>query len=133
MVKIGDFGLSSTKKRQSSRKKFKRLGTPHWMAPEIMRAEEYDESSDVYSFGMILWELMTNKIPYMGLKVTQIVGSVGYGDKQVAIPEEGNKDIIEIMKMCLNKDRTKRPDFQSIVEYLDNSDKVKKGNLNCLC
>lgn len=97
------------------------------MAPEIMRAEEYDESSDVYSFGMVLWELITSKIPYIGLKVTQIVGSVGYGDKQIEIPEKGNKVIIDIMKLCLNKDRKKRPDFQSIVEFLDNSEKVKKG------
>jgi serine/threonine protein kinase len=99
------------------------------MAPEVMRAEEYDESSDVYSFGMVLWELVTNKIPYIGLKVTQIVGSVGYGDKQVEIPEKGNKTLIEIMKLCLNKDRTKRPDFQSIVEMMDNSEKAKIGKV----
>ncbi len=39
------------------RKRFQkqRVGTPHWMAPEILRGEKYDESADVYSFGMILW------------------------------------------------------------------------------
>ena len=37
------------------------------MAPEIMRGEPYKEESDVYSFGMILWELLTGKIPYENL------------------------------------------------------------------
>ncbi len=39
------------------RKRFQkqRVGTPHWMAPEILRGEKYDEAADVYSFGMVLW------------------------------------------------------------------------------
>jgi len=50
-VKLCDFGLSRMK---NSRKSGQRIGTPHWMAPEIMRGEPYIEPSDVYSFGMIL-------------------------------------------------------------------------------
>lgn len=38
-------------------KKGSRIGTPHWMAPEIMRGEKYDEFSDVYSYGMVVWYL----------------------------------------------------------------------------
>lgn len=43
--------------RYIDRKRFQkqRVGTPHWMAPEILRGEKYDEAADVYSFGMILW------------------------------------------------------------------------------
>ena len=59
-VKLGDFGLSKTKRKFHGRKNFKRVGTPHWMAPEIMREEEYDEYSDVYSYGMILWYFFYN-------------------------------------------------------------------------
>lgn len=44
-----------------------RVGTPHWMAPEILREKEYTEKSDVYSFGMVLWEMVTKKIPYSEL------------------------------------------------------------------
>jgi len=50
-VKLCDFGLS---RRGKIRRKGK-VGTPNWMAPEIMRGEEYTQASDVYSFGMILW------------------------------------------------------------------------------
>lgn len=40
------------------------------MAPEIMRGEPYTEKSDIFSFGMILWEIMTSKIPYENLSIT---------------------------------------------------------------
>jgi len=125
-VKLGDFGLSKTKRKFHGRKNFKRVGTPHWMAPEIMREEEYDEYSDVYSYGMILWELMVRKVPYYGLKINQIVGSVGYGDKQVPIPETGNEIMRILMKKCLNKDRKKRPSFKQIADFLKESDKHRK-------
>jgi serine/threonine protein kinase len=51
-VKLCDFGLSKLKDDKNN---FGRVGTPHWMAPEILREKEYTEKSDVYSFGMILW------------------------------------------------------------------------------
>ena len=80
-VKICDFGLSRYKKRQI-RENIGKVGTPHWMAPEILRGEPYSEASDVYSFGVILWELVTGEIPHRGRSVPQIVGSVGYhGEK----------------------------------------------------
>lgn len=66
-VKLCDFGLSRVKSKIDRKKNQGRVGTPHWMAPEILRGEKYDESSDVYSYGMILWEMVTREIPYYGL------------------------------------------------------------------
>jgi serine/threonine protein kinase len=43
------------KKKMENKKQGRRIGTPHWMAPEIMRGESYNERADIYSFGMILW------------------------------------------------------------------------------
>ena len=72
-MKLCDFGLSRNKIKYKKKKgmqnfyyqihfnsankanKTQRVGTPHWMAPEILRGEHYDEQSDVYSYGMVLW------------------------------------------------------------------------------
>lgn len=54
-MKLCDFGLSRVKNKIDKKKNSGRVGTPHWMAPEILRQEAYTESSDVYSYGMILW------------------------------------------------------------------------------
>jgi Protein tyrosine kinase. len=67
------------------------------------------------------------KIPYFGLKVNQIIGSVGYGDKQVEIPDKGNEIILNLMRRCLNKDKTKRPSFKEIVKILENSERQRKS------
>jgi serine/threonine protein kinase len=40
------------------------------MAPEILRGEKYEEAADVYSFGVILWEMLTGDIPYMGRSIS---------------------------------------------------------------
>jgi len=76
-VKVCDFGLARYKERFIKENKGK-TGTPHWMAPEILRGERYAEPSDVYSFGVIVWELLTGSIPYVGRSLAQITGSVGY-------------------------------------------------------
>jgi serine/threonine protein kinase len=104
---------------KNSRRSGRRIGTPHWMAPEIMRGEAYNDKADVYSFGMILWyhqsficrELATGRIPYEGLSITQILGSVGYGDGQVEIPQVGNYTLLKLMQTCLYKETSKRPTF----------------------
>ena len=56
-VKLCDFGLSRYKGKFSADNHGK-IGTPHWMAPEILRAEKYQSASDVYSFGVVVWEML---------------------------------------------------------------------------
>jgi serine/threonine protein kinase len=64
-VKIGDFGLS---KQKCLHNPFSgRVGTTHWMAPEVLRSEIYTDASDVYSFGALLWEMLTCEIPYKNM------------------------------------------------------------------
>jgi serine/threonine protein kinase len=67
-VKICDFGLARYKEK-FQKDNHGKIGTPHWMAPEILRGEKYEESADVYSFGVIVWEMLTGEIPYMGRSI----------------------------------------------------------------
>uniref|UniRef100_M1A4W1 non-specific serine/threonine protein kinase n=1 Tax=Solanum tuberosum TaxID=4113 RepID=M1A4W1_SOLTU len=70
-VKVGDFGLSRFKDSTFLTTKSGR-GTPQWMAPEVLRDEPSTEKSDVFSFGVILWELMTESIPWNNLNSLQV-------------------------------------------------------------
>ncbi|XP_057859089.2 serine/threonine-protein kinase ppk1 isoform X2 [Cryptomeria japonica] len=69
-VKVGDFGLSRLKNSTFLTAKSGK-GTPQWMAPEILRNEPSNEKSDIYSFGVVLWELATEKIPWGDLNPMQ--------------------------------------------------------------
>jgi len=128
-IKICDFGLSTVNSKLDRRKHKKegRIGTPHWMAPEIMRSEEYDEYSDIYSYGMILWEMVMCEVPYNGLSVPQIIGSVGYDNLQVPLPIQGNSMILSILERSLDRDRRQRPTFAHIVEILQNKNRGKEN------
>eukprot|EP01017_Pseudomicrothorax_dubius_P003112 TRINITY_DN10365_c0_g1_i1.p1 TRINITY_DN10365_c0_g1~~TRINITY_DN10365_c0_g1_i1.p1 ORF type:complete len:216 (+),score=37.84 TRINITY_DN10365_c0_g1_i1:299-946(+) len=116
-VKLGDFGLSHV--RSAIDKRFYgRIGTPNWMAPEILRREKYDESSDVYSFGMVLWEMVTGNIPYANVPLEEMVQTVGFGNSRVEIPKKGPKLFLDIMRKCTNRERELRPSFKEIYEML---------------
>lgn len=61
-AKIGDFGWTRPKADKMTAK----IGTFQWMAPEVITSESYSEKADVYSFGIILWEIATREPPYRG-------------------------------------------------------------------
>lgn len=103
-----------------------RIGTPHWMAPEVCRGEKYDEYSDIYSYGMILWEMVSRETPFKGFSITQIIGSVGFDNYQVPIPKKGNPLILKIMEKCLSRVGENRPKFKVIVECLQNRNREKE-------
>ena len=84
-IKICDFGLSRLNEPEVKETKHGRIGTPHWMAPEILRGEKYLQASDVYSYGVILWELITGKIPYLNRSLAQITGIVGYYGQKLPV------------------------------------------------
>ncbi|CAN6467949.1 unnamed protein product [Victoria cruziana] len=75
-VKVGDFGLSRLK-RETYLTTRSGKGTPQWMAPEVLRNEPSDEKADVYSYGVILWELVTEKIPWDNLNSMQVYCLLG--------------------------------------------------------
>ncbi|KAG5210582.1 hypothetical protein JEQ12_015776 [Ovis aries] len=83
-VKIGDFGLATVKSRWSGSHQFEQLsGSILWMAPEVIRMQDknpYSFQSDVYAFGIVLYELMTGQLPYSNINNRdQIIFMVGRG------------------------------------------------------
>ena len=102
------------------------------MAPEILRGETYTRAADVYSFGVILWELCTGEIPHKGRSLPQIVGSVGYNTHKLKLPplQQMNKKNMPIsahqnrlfrtiIKLCTQHEAEERPTFEHVLNYLD--------------
>ena len=58
----------------------------NWAAPEILREEEHTQASDVFSFGMILLEMITGEVPHAGRSPAQITGTVGYFADKIKAP-----------------------------------------------
>ncbi len=67
-VKISDFGVSRSMGDRSTKMSF--VGTVAWMAPEVIRHEACSEKVDIWSYGVLLWELLTQEMPYKVLPVS---------------------------------------------------------------
>lgn len=115
-VKVCDFGMSRMKKNTFLSSK-SNAGTPEWMAPEVLRNEESDEKCDVYSYGVILWEIATMKEPWAELNAMQVVGAVGFQGKRLDL--ENNKicpEMKELLKRCFSEKSSGRPSFLECCE-----------------
>ncbi|KAF5756413.1 putative protein kinase TKL-CTR1-DRK-1 family [Helianthus annuus] len=85
-VKICDFGLSRMM-TESPMKDTSSAGTPEWMAPELIRNEPFTEKCDIFSLGVIMWELCTLSRPWEGLPPERVVYSVAHEGSRLDIPE----------------------------------------------
>ncbi|ONL93807.1 Serine/threonine-protein kinase EDR1 [Zea mays] len=116
-VKVCDFGLSRLKHSTFLSSK-STAGTPEWMAPEVLRNEQSNEKCDVYSFGVILWELATLRMPWSGMNPMQVVGAVGFQDRRLDIPKEVDPLVARIIFECWQKDPNLRPSFAQLTSAL---------------
>lgn len=116
-VKVGDFGLSRLK-YGTFLETITGKGTPQWMAPEVLRNEPSDEKSDVYSYGVVLWELVTEKIPWEHLNSMQVIGAVGFMNQRLEIPNDVDARWASIIESCFQSEPKNRPTFQELLERL---------------
>ncbi|XP_078174471.1 putative serine/threonine-protein kinase SIS8 isoform X2 [Carex rostrata] len=117
VVKVCDFGLSRMKHNTflSSRST---AGTAEWMAPEVLRNEPSDEKCDVFSFGVILWELCTLQQPWEGMNPMQVVGAVGFQHRRLDVPNNMDPVVSKIIQDCWQTDPKLRPSFSEIMGSL---------------
>jgi serine/threonine protein kinase len=115
-IKVADFGLS---RFRSDKKTMTQVGTPMWMAPEVILGEKYTERADVYSFGIILWEIMTRREPYEDKEAMQIVLEVVNKGLRPTIPTEfADCPLVPLMRDCWKEEPNHRPVFSVILSRL---------------
>ena len=119
-LKISDFGLS----RMLSDDSFMtgQLGTCHWMAPEVLNSSSYTNKADVYSFGIVMYEVITRETPYRGKTHeeirTQILLHRLRPDLSI-IPPNCPVVLRSLMVLCWDQDCRKRPCFSNILDILN--------------
>nr|XP_046200543.1 serine/threonine-protein kinase WNK3-like isoform X2 [Oncorhynchus gorbuscha] len=113
-VKIGDLGLA-TLMRTSFAKSV--IGTPEFMAPE-MYEEHYDESVDVYAFGMCMLEMATSEYPYSECQnAAQIYRKVTSGIKPASFDKVNDPEIKEIIECCIRQDKNQRLSIRDLLTH----------------
>lgn len=96
-------------------------GTFHWMAPEVLQSEEYTHKADVYSYGIVLWEVLCREPPFSKWKpheiITKVVSQQARPDMS-KIPPDTPKEMVFVMKKCWEQDPHQRPEFKDVVKAL---------------
>lgn len=116
-VKVSDFGLTQFRDDEGSENAMI-LGTQFWMAPEAMQQKEYTERSDIYSFGMIMWELFTRKTPFPEMNPHQAALAVITEDARPVIPDFVPPRFHSLIEDCWQRDPDRRPSFTAVLEAL---------------
>ncbi|KAI4871963.1 hypothetical protein NFI96_021267 [Prochilodus magdalenae] len=116
VLKICDFGAS---KFHSHTTHMSLVGTFPWMAPEVIQSLPVSETCDTYSYGVVLWEMLTREIPFKGLEGLQVAWLVVEKNERLTIPSSCPASFAGLMRKCWETDPTKRPVFKEILSTLE--------------
>ncbi|WCJ27047.1 Protein kinase superfamily protein [Euphorbia peplus] len=107
-------------------------GTYRWMAPEMIKKKSYGRRVDVYSFGLILWEMVAGTIPYEDMNPIQAAFAVVNKNLRPVIPRDCPPAMRALIEQCWSLQSDKRPEFWQIVKVLEQfeSSLASDGTLN---
>lgn len=120
-VKIGDFGLMRALPSSENcyvMTEHKKVPFP-WCAPESLKARQFSHASDVWMFGVTLWEMLTfGEEPWVGLNGSEILKKIAKEGERLHEPEASPPAMYEMMLKCWDKEPSARPTFASLKESL---------------
>jgi len=94
-------------------------GTYRWMAPEMCKRKPYGRKVDVYSFGLVLWELVSGSLPYEEMTPLQAAYAVVNKNLRPVVPLSCPTPLQQLMEQCWSAQPDKRPEFSQIVQTLE--------------
>ncbi|KAK9690699.1 hypothetical protein RND81_09G148100 [Saponaria officinalis] len=125
VVKVADFGVARVKAQSGVMTA--ETGTYRWMAPEVIEHKPYDHKADVFSFAIVLWEMLSGKLPYDYLTPLQAAVGVVQKGLRPTIPKNCHPKFAELLEKCWQQDPALRPNFSEIIPILQEIAKEVAG------
>ena len=117
--RIGDFGIA---RFMADDEYTVKIGTPNYMAPELITSSDYDTKVDVYAYAMILYEMAENQRPFRGMKINEIFSHVVKHKLRPKFSSFTPKPLQKLIESCWDQNPCKRPTFIDIFETLKRGD-----------
>uniref|UniRef100_A0A6A7G2Z5 non-specific serine/threonine protein kinase n=1 Tax=Hirondellea gigas TaxID=1518452 RepID=A0A6A7G2Z5_9CRUS len=114
-VKLGDFGASG-QLTETMTKMSTFVGSPYFMAPEVITEENYNEKADIWSLGITVIEMATGNPPYVNIHPTQMIQIIAKKDPP-RLEGDFSKTIREFVRTCLQRDPDKRPTIHRLLKH----------------
>ena len=117
MCKLGDFGVSAVLKHAEENLQ-EGVGTPFYISPEMIKGKPYSYESDIWSLGIVLYEMTALKYPFQYAKNSDLFKAITKKEVDLNyLPFNYSKELKNIIKGCLKKDPTKRPTLDQLLEH----------------
>eukprot|EP01087_Luapelamoeba_hula_P007745 TRINITY_DN1900_c1_g1_i1.p1 TRINITY_DN1900_c1_g1~~TRINITY_DN1900_c1_g1_i1.p1 ORF type:complete len:1690 (-),score=189.26 TRINITY_DN1900_c1_g1_i1:61-5130(-) len=123
-AKVADFGFARIKQDNAT---MTRCGSPSWTAPEVITGQKYTEKADVYSFGIILWEILSRQQPYKGLNYMNVGLEVVRGTRP-KMPSNSPKRFARLITRCWRGDPDRRPAMEKVVAFFDKEEAAEASS-----
>lgn len=122
-VKLFDFGLCAVIRSGTTSSEAYKLtgntGTLRYMAPEVVLNRAYNQSVDVYSFGILLWQLVSGKLPFREMSKKQYFDDVVMQNKRCKLTSAFSPALRDLLESCWHADYTQRPSFLIVAKSLE--------------
>ncbi|KAA6402401.1 MAG: putative Serine/threonine-protein kinase 3 [Streblomastix strix] len=116
-IRIGDFGVSAQLQRTiDKRQTF--IGSPYWMAPEILKGDPYNTKADIWSLGITAIEMLDGKPPYFNVTPFRVIFLIPNNPSpQPAKPEDWGPELLDFIQKCLVKEPDERQAAKDLIEH----------------
>ena len=117
-IKLGDFGFCASLSEGENDKRKSVVGSPYWMAPEVIRGEPYDSKADVWSMGIIVLELCDGQPPLMELSPMRALYVIVTQDAPLPKgPDSWSPELLHFISLMLNKDPNERVPASELLKH----------------